>query len=98
MLGHIVSADSVQVDPKKVWVMRDWPPLRDVHAEQHLLGLSNYFKHYIQGHAKLVAPLRKLTKKSVEGAAVQAFEKLQYSLSHAPVLALPVLICRRSWL
>ena len=92
-LGHVVSADGVQVDPKKVSVIREWPPLRDVHAVQQFLGLGNYFKHYIQGYAKLVAPLRKLTEKSVpfafEGAAVKAFENLKYSLSHAPVLALP---------
>ena len=92
-LGHVVSKDGVQVDPKKVSVIRGWPPLRDVHAVQQFLGLGNYFKHYIQGYAKLVAPLRKLTEKSVsfvfEDAAVQAFENLKYSLSHAPVLALP---------
>ena len=77
-LGHVVSKDGVQVDPKKVSVIRDWPPLRDV---QQFLGLGNYFKHYIQGYAKLVAPLRKLTEKSVaflfEGAAAQAFENLK---------------------
>jgi len=64
-----------------------------MHAVQQFVGLGNYFKHYIQGYAKLVAPLRKLTEKSMpfvfEGAAVQACENLKYSLSHAPVLALP---------
>ena len=63
-----------------------------MHAVQQFLGLGKYFKHCIQGYAKLVAPLRRLTEKSVpfvfEGAAVQAFENLKYSLSHAPVLAL----------
>ena len=92
-LAHVVSKDGVQVDPKKVSVICDWPPLKDVHAVQQFLGLGKYFKHYIQGYAKLVAPLRKLTETSVafvfEGAAVRAFENLKYSLSHAPVLALP---------
>jgi len=32
---------------------------------QQFVGLGNYFKHYIQGYAKLVAPLRKLTEKSM---------------------------------
>ena len=27
-LGHVVSKDGVQVDPKKVSVIRDWPPLK----------------------------------------------------------------------
>ena len=92
-LGRVVSADGVQVDPRKVSVIRDWPPLRDVQAVQQFLGPGNHFKHYIQGYAKLVAPLRNLTEKSVpfvfEGAAVKAFENMKYSLSHAPVLALP---------
>ena len=28
LLGHDVSADSIQVDPRKVLVIREWPPLR----------------------------------------------------------------------
>ena len=92
-LGHVVSVDGVQVDPRKVTVIRVWRPLKDVHAVQQLLGLGNYFKRYMLGYAKLVAPLRKLTEKSVpfvfEGAAVKAFANLKYSLSHALVLALP---------
>ena len=81
------------MDPKKIAVIRDWPPLTDVHAVQQFLGLGNYFKHYIQGYTKLVSPLRRLTEKSVpfvfDGAAKQAFEDLKHALTHAPVLALP---------
>ena len=80
-LGHVVSAQGVQVDPKKVAVIKDWPPLQGKHAVQQFLGLGNYFKHYIQGYARLVPPLRKLTEKSVpfvfKGAAVKAFEDLK---------------------
>jgi len=75
LLGHVVSADGVkstqrrcrqhQVEPKKVSVIWDWLPLGDVHAVQQILGLGNHFKNHIQGYAKLVAPLRKLTKKSM---------------------------------
>ena len=62
-------------------------------AVQKFLGLAGYFKHYIQGCAKRVAPLKKLTEKSVpfvfECAAVQAYENLKYRLICACVLALP---------
>ena len=65
-LGHVVSAEGVQPDPKKVFVIRDWPAwLKDVHGVQQFLGLGNYFKHYIQGCLQLVAPLRRLTQKAV---------------------------------
>ena len=95
-LGHVVSAEGVQPDPRKVSVIESWPPLTDVHAVhavQQFLGLGNYFKHYIQGHVQLMAPLRRLTQKSGKfefaGAAKEAFEHLKYCLNHAPVLALP---------
>ena len=42
-LGHVVSAEAVQPDPKKVSVIRDWPALKDVHGVQQFLGLGNYF-------------------------------------------------------
>ena len=91
-LGHVVSAEAVQPDPKKVSVIMDWPALKDVHGVQQFLGLGNYFKHCIQGYVQLVAPLRRLTQKAVQfefaGAAADAFEHLNYCLSHAPVLAL----------
>ncbi|DBA66174.1 TPA: hypothetical protein ACH3X2_14269 [Trebouxia sp. C0005] len=74
-LGHVVSAQGVKVDPKKVAVIKEWPALRDMHAVQNFLGLGNYFKHYVQGYAQLVAPLRrlKLVPFAFEGAAVEAF-------------------------
>ena len=92
-LGHVVSAEGVQPDPKKCSVIKDWPALNNVHGVQQFLGLGNYFNHYIQGYVQLVAPLRKLMQKAVKlelaGAANDAFEHLKYCLSHAPVLALP---------
>ena len=33
------------------------------HDMQKLLGLANYFRKFLMGYAKLVAPLQQLTKK-----------------------------------
>ena len=49
-LGHVVSAEGVQVDPKKVLVTSAWPPLPDKHAVQQFRGLGNYF--FIYGPAQ----------------------------------------------
>ena len=37
-LGHIVGADGLRVDPKKVAIVQDWPALRDKTAPAKILG------------------------------------------------------------
>ena len=48
-LGHVVGAEGVKVDPKKIEVVKEWPDPRDVHNVRQFLGLTNYFRKFIQG-------------------------------------------------
>lgn len=92
-LGHICGRDGVKVDPAKIKVVQEWPQPRNVKEVQQWLGLTNYFRKFIQGYASLVAPLHTLTHKNTvfewkdEHTAI--FEELKYALTHAPVLAMP---------
>jgi hypothetical protein len=61
-LGHIVGADEIKVNPAKIAALVHWPAPTDVHKVRSFLGLANYFRKFIQGYAKLAAPLRELTK------------------------------------
>ena len=92
-LGHIVGAQGLQVDPKKVAIVRDWPVPTGVALLRSFLGLANYFRKFVQGWSALVAPLQRLTKKDKEfvwsAECDQAFEGVKEALTHAPVLALP---------
>ena len=56
-LGHIVSAEGVRMDPKKVSVVRDWPLPQSVTELRQFLGLTNYFRKFIRSYAALSAPL-----------------------------------------
>ena len=56
ILGHIVSADGLKVDPKKVSVVQDWPTPVNVGQVRAFLGLGNYFRRFIQGYSNLVRP------------------------------------------
>ena len=40
-LGHIVSAEGIQVDPKKIQKVEDWPVPKDVGEVRSFLGLAN---------------------------------------------------------
>ena len=61
-LGHILSSDGLNPDPKKVQVVTDWTTPKSVQDVRSFLGLANYFRKYIQGYAKLAAPLTNLLK------------------------------------
>ena len=52
-LGHIESQDGQKPDPKKVQTVQDWPQPSNVTEIQQFLGLSNFFRKYIQGYAKI---------------------------------------------
>ena len=92
-LGHIVGADGLRVDPKKVAIVQDWPAPRDRTALQKFWGLANYFRKFIIGWATLVAPLQLLLKQSTAYAwtngCADAFTGVKHALCIAPVLALP---------
>ena len=55
-LGHIVSAQGVHPDPKKVSVIKDWPSPKSVQELQHFLGMANFYRRFMEKFA-LVAQL-----------------------------------------
>ena len=85
LLGHVVSAGGVHVDPRKFATIADWPRPRTVSEVRSFLGLGNFSKRFIQGYAKVTAPLVTLTSQRVQfvrGEKQQkAFTQLQSSFS-----------------
>lgn len=92
-LGHIVSANGIEVDGKKVEAIRAWPTPRSPKEVMSFLGLANFYRRFIRQFAHMAQPLTELTKKGTtfEWAATQqaAFDKLKAALSSAPVIRVP---------
>lgn len=100
-LGHIVSAQGVKPDPKKVAVVKEWPQPSTVHEVRSFLGLANYFRKFIKDYSRIAAPLTNLTKGNISKAKGKntkvnwtpqcqaAFDELKSALTSAPCLALP---------
>nr|DAD38797.1 TPA_asm: hypothetical protein HUJ06_013119 [Nelumbo nucifera] len=90
-LSHFISAKGVSIDPSKVVVVRNWPSPTILKQLRGFLGLSRYYRRFVQHYRLIAKPLTDLLKRdqfvwSVE--AQQAFYKLKEALCFAPVLAL----------
>ena len=92
-LGHIVSKEGIRVDPKKIEVVVEWKPPRNVTEVRSFLGLAGYYKRFIKGFSMIAAPMTRLLQKNVKfewGEECQrSFDKLKAFLTEAPVLTQP---------
>ncbi|GJP47589.1 hypothetical protein CLOM_g6771 [Closterium sp. NIES-68] len=92
-LGHMVSAQGVHVDPKKIEAVRTWKTPENVKELQQFLGFANYYNRFVPQYAKIAAPLTNLLKKNTpykwERKHQEAVEQLKQALTSAPVLILP---------
>ena len=92
-LGHVILAKGVSVDPHKIEVVVSWNPPKNVSEVRSFLGLAWYYRKFVEGFSRIVAPLTKLTRKDVKydwvDAYQQSFKELKGRLTLAPVLTLP---------
>lgn len=91
-LGHVVSAEGVQTDPRKVDSIRDWPVPCNRREVLSFLGLANFYRKFVKDYSKIAAPLTALTGHAPYqwGTEAQtAFDKLKAALTSAPILATP---------
>ncbi|KAK5824952.1 hypothetical protein PVK06_019749 [Gossypium arboreum] len=92
-LGHVVSAEGIKVDPRKIKAILEWKPPRSVTEIQSFLGLASYYWRFVEGFSVLAMPLTKLIRKGAPfvwtSKHQEAFEKLRKVLTEAPVLIQP---------
>ncbi|CAI7810412.1 unnamed protein product [Closterium sp. NIES-53] len=92
-LGHMVSAEGVHVDPRKIEAVKKWKVPENMKELQQFLGFTNHYNRFVPQYAKIEAPLTDLLKKDApfkwDTPHQQAMEQLQTALTTAPVLILP---------
>lgn len=101
-LGHVISEAGVSTDPEKVAAVSTWCHPITVSELRSFLGFASYYRRFVQGFARLSAPLHRLVaalcgkhkkgKGQLIGAAwtkecEESFKQLKASLTTAPVLA-----------
>ena len=102
-LGHLITADGIATDPKKVQVVKDWPTLETVSEVRSFLGFVGYYRRFIKGFSQIAKPLYQLTKglesqtkKTAKKTFIkwgekeeESFKTLKEACTTAPILAYP---------
>ena len=92
-LGHVVSAEGIFVDPKKIKAILKWERPTNMTEIRSFLGLAGYYRRFVEGFSAIASPMTKLTRKEVKfewsKECEQSFQELKKRLTTAPVLTLP---------
>ena len=62
-LGHIISSEIIQVDPRKTEAVINWPKPFAPTDIRSFLGLSRHYRRFVDGFAPLLSLLETLTEK-----------------------------------
>ena len=65
-LGHVITPEGLQSDPAKVKVVQEYPVPKIVKDVRAFMGLTNYYRKFIKGYARIASPLHELTKKGTK--------------------------------
>ena len=92
-LGHVVSRDGLQCNPRKIEDVKSWPVPDCLKSVRQFLGFVGYYRRFIPSFADLAEPLVALTGKDVpfvwRPACIVSFTELRDAMIRAPILAFP---------
>nr|CAD40090.2 OSJNBb0012A12.12 [Oryza sativa Japonica Group] len=92
-LGHVISAGGVAVDPSNVEFITNWKQPKTVSEIRSFLGLTGYYRRFIENFSKIAKPMTRLLQKDVKykwsEECEQSFQELKNRLISAPILILP---------
>ena len=89
-----MSEDGIQVDPKKVEAITEWPRPTTVMEVRSFLDLVVYYKRFVKDFSRISVPLMRLTQNNVKfvwsDRCEEHFQLLKDALTSAPMLTLPL--------
>jgi hypothetical protein len=62
-LGHVISPEGIAVDLGKVRDVLDWKPPTSITQVRSFLGLTGYYRKFIQNLSKISKPITEQLKK-----------------------------------
>jgi hypothetical protein len=88
-LGHVIF-EGVAVEPYKIKSIIDWPTPKDVSDIISFMGLTGYYRRFINGFSNIGYPITSLQRKGVKliwkRKCEESCKQLKHILTNAPVL------------
>ena len=92
-LGFIISQGKIEMDPKKIAGIADWPTPTTLRQLRSFLGFGNYYRKFIRGYADLTKPLNELLRKDIDFEWTternDIFNDLKRRFTTKPILSIP---------
>jgi hypothetical protein len=92
-LGHILTAEGIEVDPSKVEAVSKWKQPTSISEVRSFLGMAEYYRRFIKGFSSIARPMTELLKKDNKFVwtlkCEESFQIIKKKLTTAPVLTLP---------
>ncbi len=98
-LGHIITADGIKPDPGLTDTVAQFPVPTTIKEVQAFLGLTGYYRRFIQNYAKIAEPLLKLLRIKSDTPSrapfpwnadcTSAFQTLKQRLTSSPIMQTP---------
>lgn len=91
-LGHEISANGIEPGDRKTKTISEYPVPKNSSDVRRFLGLTGFFRKFVNGYATLVKPLTMLTKTKDApqfewtDPAQQSFDELKIRLTTKPIL------------
>ena len=93
VLGNMISAAGLEVDPAKVSIIRNLMPPTTVKGIISFLGHARFYRRFIIDFSKITRPLCRLlekdTKFNFDESCQNSFEEIKSRLVEAPIMAKP---------
>jgi ribonuclease HI len=93
LLGHIVSAEGVRIDPSRVEALQNLSLPRSKKEVQAFLGKINFLRRFVSNFAELVKHITAMLRKGNEvkwtAEPMESFIQIKKALTDAPVLISP---------
>eukprot|EP00253_Pinus_taeda_P028572 PITA_28572 len=93
LLGHIISKDSIRIDPERIEAILQIPYPRNIKELQAFLGKINFLRRFIPNLAEMIRLLSNMLKKDAKVRwsleTKKAFESIKAALTQTPVLTSP---------
>jgi hypothetical protein len=92
-LGYVISKGGISVDPSKVQNVLSWNAPTSVGDIQSFLGLTGYYRRFIEGFLKISKPTTELLEKDKKfkwmPACEASFQELKKQLTTTLILVMP---------